>query len=227
MSDRVSQYLGKKFACPGCQAHLKLRRPPTRQLLTCPNCRRKLRLQEQAATESKDDLFKEAIESLVAWRGPDNEPYNYRKDPRLDRVDTSRPGVWKFDQPWPEHVHQMVIERAEVLFNPFEVDGTVRSRQLLLDGSFRRVTVIRTGEVEEMEVTGHWWDFEPHENKLGLLPRSVVRELNRIVTAKRFAARINCLQQNIHENQEVLELFVDVAIDESPEPKSPIGVPIP
>jgi hypothetical protein len=219
MSDRVSKYLGKKYACPGCQAHLRFRRPPKKSLLTCPNCRRKLKLQEQAAHANRDELFQEAIESLVTWKPAVVKPYNYILDPLLDRVDSSVPGVWKFDQPWPEHVLQIAIERAEVLFYATDIQGTVRSRQQLLDGSFRRVTVERTGEVEEMEVTGHWYDVEPHSTNLGLLSRQTVRQLNRIVTAKKFAARINCVQQAIQDDRNVLELFVDLAVQEPPHQK--------
>lgn len=216
MSDQVSQYLGKKYACPECQARLKFRRPPTKQLLTCPNCRRKLRLQDRATAPSQDELIREAIESLVSWKPPDKRPYVYSQDPRLDRVESPRRGVWKFDQPWPDNIKQVVVERTKVLFYPANVDGTDQSRRLLLDGSFRRVTVAHTRNVEEMEVTGNWWDYQPRESNLGVLARSVVRELNRIVTAKHFAARINCIRKGVHENREVLELFIDLAIQESP-----------
>ena len=63
-----------------------------------------------------------------------------------------------------------------------------------------------------MEVTGYWWDYQPRAGGLGVLPRRVVRELNRIVTARHFVARINCIQKAILDDQEILELFVDVAI---------------
>jgi uncharacterized protein YbaR (Trm112 family) len=212
MSDQISKYLGKKFSCPECEAQLKFRRPPTKQLLTCPNCRRKLRLHEKAAAPSHEDLLREAIESLVAWKPPDVQPYDYSLDPRLDQVDSSIPGIWKFDQPWPDGAREIVIERTEVLYYPDDNEHTDRLRRLLLDGTFRRVSVDRTRNVEEMEITGYWWDYQPREGKLGVLARSVVRQLNRIVTAKHFAARINCLQEAIRDDEEILELFVDVAI---------------
>ena len=224
MSDRISNFLGKKFVCPACESKLKFLRPSTKQLLTCPNCRRKLRLQEKTAAASEDERIQEAIESLVDWQAPDNQPaYDYHKDPRLDRVDSSSPGIWKFDQPWPEHVHQVVFERVDVQCIPSDVEGTVQFRRMLLDGSFRRVTVSRTGGVEEMAVIGHWWDFEPHESKLGILSRAVVRDLNRILTAKRFASRIYCMQETIRQSKQFLELFIDLAVDESPPEKSIIG----
>ena len=220
MADRVSSYLGKKYACPGCHANLKFRRPPTKTLLTCPSCRRKLKLQEQKAVASRDELVREAIDSLVSWRKPEKRRYEYRLDPKLNNVDSSTPGLWKFDQPWPEHVREIAIERAEVLVFPFDEMGTYQSRTHLVIDKFPRVTVERTGEVEEMEVTAHWYDLEPHDTKVGLLSRQVVRDLNRIVTAKHFAARINCLQQVVREKQPVLELYIDVAVQELPQQKS-------
>lgn len=224
MSDRISQFLGQKFVCPQCQSKLKFLRPPTRQLLTCPNCRRKLRLQEQAAAASQDDQIKEAIDSLVSWKSTATKPaYNYEKDPMLDRVDTSSPGIWKFDQPWPNNVHQVVMEGTEVACIPSDIAGTAQARKQMLDGIFRRVTVFRTGQVEEMAVDGHWWDFESHEKKVGILSRPVVRELNRVLTAKRFAARINSIQQTTRDNQEYFELFIDLAIDDSPKQKPITG----
>lgn len=214
MSDQVSKYLGKNFSCPECEAKLKFRRPPTKQLLTCPNCRRKLRLHERAAAPSHEELMREAIEALVSWKPPDDRPYEYSQDPRLDRVDYSRPGVWKFDQPWSEDAREVVIERTEVLFYAEGREGTDRLRRLLLDGTLRRVTVDRTRNVEEMEITGYWWDYQPREGKLGVLSRTVVRQLNRIVTAKTFAVRINCIQEAVRDDLEILELFVDVAIQD-------------
>ena len=156
--------------------------------------------------------MREAIDALVSWKPPDDKPYSYGQDPRLDLVDDSRHGIWKFDQPWPEDALQVVIERAEVLFYPDGMEGTVQLRRHLFEGTLRRVTVDRTRNVEEMEVTGYWWDHQPHEGKLGVLSRRVVRELNRIVTARHFVARINYIQEAIHEDLEVLELFVDLAI---------------
>ena len=135
MSDQVSQYLGKNFACPECQARLKFRRPPTKQLLTCPNCRRKLRLQEKAAAPSHDELMREAIDALVSWKPPDDKPYSYGQDPRLDRIDNSRQGIWKFDQPWRQDAQQVVVERAEVQFYPDGIEATDRLRRLLLEGT--------------------------------------------------------------------------------------------
>lgn len=156
--------------------------------------------------------MREAIEALVSWKPPDDKPYSYGQDPRLDRVDNSQHGIWKFDQPWREDAQQVVIERAEVHFYPDNTEGTVRLRRLLLEGTLRRVTVERTRNVEEIEVTGYWWDYQPHEGKLGVLSRRVVRELNRIVSARHFVAKINCIQEAIRDDLEVLELFVDVAI---------------
>ncbi len=220
MSDQDSKYLGRKYSCPGCQSKLKFTRPPTSQLLSCPNCRRRLKLQNYAAAASKDEMLKEAIKALVESKVPDVEPYDYRKDLRLDHVDCSTAGVWKFDQPWPESVHEVVVESAEVLFNPLDTCGVVRARRLLLDGKFRRVTVFRTGQVEEIQVNGHWWDIDLHEGKLGLLSREVVRKLNQRIVARQFAARINRMQQVTRQGQEFLELFVDVAIDESNQKKT-------
>ncbi len=160
--------------------------------------------------------MREAIAALVSWKPPDTQPYEYSQDPRLDRVDHSQPGVWKFDQPWREDVREVVIERAEVFFYPDNVRGTDRLRRLMLEGTLRRVTLDRTRNVEEMEITGYWWDYQPREGKLGVLSRSVVRQLNRILTAKYFAVRINCIQEAVRDDQQILELFVDVAIQAPP-----------
>lgn len=165
--------------------------------------------------------MRQAIESLVRWKAPEGRPYDYHRDPRLDRVDDSSPGIWRFDQPWPEYVNHVVVECAEVVFNPTDMLNTYQSRQALLGQTYRRVTVARNGEVEGMDVTGHWWDFRrPYESKVGMLSRSVVRKLNSVVTAKRFAARINSIQKCIVQDREFLELYIDLAIDETPEKKS-------
>ncbi len=217
MSEPNSGFLGKKFSCPGCQSNLKFRRAPKSLLQTCPNCRRKLRLQEQAFEASKDDMLRMAIESLVDWNEPTSQAYDYRTDPLLDRIVCSSENSWKFDQPWPSESHQLVFERAEVLFNPRDMRSITHNRQLFFDGKCRRVTVFRTGEVEQIQVSGHWWDFELHECKLGLLPRWVVRELNLIPKAKVFAARINCLEKTVRADNDFLDLFIDLAIEKPTE----------
>ena len=161
--------------------------------------------------------MKEAIESLVGWKASEKKKYDYRVDPQLDRVDASTPGRWVFDQPWPENIHDVVMERTEVLFNKRDAQAIARCRKLMFEGLFRRVTVFRTGEVEQIEVTGHWWDHEPHDAKVGMLARSVVRELNRNPRARRFAARINYMQEAMYHDQECLALYIDLAIDERPD----------
>ena len=113
----------------------------------------------------------------------------------------------------------MIAKNIEVAFNPHDVTGSARTRFELLDGIHRRVTVHRTGEVEEIAVEGHWWNDEfgePREQRLGLLSRAIVRELNRLHAARHFAARINRLRRALFRNCEILELFIDLAIDESP-----------
>lgn len=186
---------------------------------TCPNCRKVLRLHERNAAASKDEALKEALDSLLDWNPPEPRKYEYGEDPQLDLIDDSNPGIWKFNQPWPENVHQVVVEHAEVSLNPYDIDGSVKPRFRLLDGYHRRVTIFRTGEVEEIAVTGHWWDsreLKPHECHMGVLPRAVVRELNLIPSTPVFAARINSLQKISHKSQDILELFIDIAIDETP-----------
>ena len=222
MAENPSKYLGKKYACPGCHSQLKFRRAPTRLLQTCPNCRRKIRLRDRESAANQDELLREAIDSLVQWKEPDDVPYDYRRDPKLDCAKETESGIWKFDQPWPEEAGDVVHEDAEVLFNPEDTYGTVLARKALFEGEFRRVTAVRTGQVEEMQIVGHWWsEVQPHEAKIGLLERVVVRGLNRIVTAKNFITRINRVQRKIIEQKKHLEFFVDLAIDtRKPESKS-------
>lgn len=213
MSSLNSSYVGKKFACPGCQSNLKFRRPPKTLLQTCPHCRRKLRLQDEAAAAAKDDLVRMAIESLVNSREPVEKPYDYARDPLLDTVDDSMPGIWKFDQPWPQTVDEILIENAEVVCHPLDEQRAMQSRKMFLGGKYKRVTVFRTGQVEQMQVSGHWWDHQPHEMKLGLLARSIVRELNRRPLAKQFVARVNHVNRVLCDKKEIFEMFVDVALD--------------
>ncbi len=171
-------------------------------------------MQDRAAAASKDELLKEAIESLVDWKEPEKKKYDYRIDPRLDQVDATTPGLWIFDQPWPENVHEVVMEQIEVFVKPRDTSAIARCRKLMFGGLFRRVTVVRTGVVEQMEVTGHWWDHDPHHAKIGMLSRSVVRELNRNPRGKRFAARINRIQEATYNDQDCLALYIDLAIDD-------------
>jgi hypothetical protein len=219
MSNRDTRVFGQKYACPGCHSLLKFRQPPKSALHTCPHCRRILKLQERKAAASEDDLLKEALDSLLSWNPEDKPVYEYARDPRLDELDDSRPGLWTFRQPWPEHVHQVVMERTKVAIDPSDPSGCLQHRRCLLKGYHRRVTVYRTGEVEEIAVTGHWWerrDQMHHECRLGILPRKVVRELNRIPSTPVFAARINCLQKSELQGYPVLDLFIDLAVDETP-----------
>lgn len=222
MSQQTSSYMGKKFSCPECQANLKFRRPPKRLLQTCPHCRRRLRLRDEEAAKAQDDLVREAIDLLVNSRQPAKKSYDYTRDPLLDTVDNSEPGLWKFDQPWPESVEEVVIENAEVVCHRLDQERALTARKTLLNGKFKRVTVYRTGKVEQMEVTGHWWDHTHHESKLGLLERKIVRELNRRPLAKKFAARINHVDQIVRDRQDWLRFYVDLAIDkqEAAKPKA-------
>ena len=222
MSEQTSTYIGKKFSCPGCKASLKFRRPPKRLLQTCPHCRRKLRLQYEAAAQAKDDLVREAIELLVNSRQPVKKAYDYTRDPLLDNVDESEPGILRFDQPWPKTIEEVVIENAEVVCHRLDEERALTARKTLLSGKFKRVTVFRTGQVEQMEVTGHWWDHTHHESKLGLLERKIVRELNRRPLARNFAARINHVDQIVKDRKEWLKFYVDLAIDkhETTKPKA-------
>ncbi len=223
MSNRDSRVFGQKYSCPGCNSLLKFRRPPRTLVQTCPNCRRILRLREKAAESKKDDQLKEALDALAEWTEPDETPYQYYADPKLDEMDKSTPGIWKFDQPWPPDTQQIVAENVEVIFNPLDVQANMRWRVRLLKGFHRRVTIHRTGEVEEIEVDGLWWDGhngQPQERKLGLLSRAQVRELNRLTYAKNFASRINQLRKTIRDNQAILELYIDIAIAPAPDPQS-------
>lgn len=223
MSDRDVRVFGKKYACPGCHSILKFRRPPRSLFQTCPHCRRMLRIQERAAAASHDDEIRDAIDSLTDWDVPEQPVYDYHRDPQLDNIDESVPNIWKFDQPWPEHVGKIVGENIEVTVNPFDAEGVARTRLNLLDGIHRRVTVYRTGEVEEMAVDGHWWNDEygePQEQRLGILTRAVVRDLNRIHNARQFVARINNLKRTVRQDLEILDLFIDLAIDEKPLPQT-------
>ena len=223
MSTHHAKAFGQKYSCPGCQALLKFRRPPTRSLQSCPNCRRTIRLHEKAAAGNRDADIKRAIEELADWDVPETPRYSYSRDPLLDQIDDSQPHVWTFNQPWPENTGEVVADRVEVIVNTEDLESIAQFRFGLLDGIHRRVTVQRTGEVEEIAVDGHWWadeNGEPLEHRLGILSRSVVRELNRIPHARRFASRINCLVLGTIEGHEVPKLFVDLAIDESPEPSA-------
>ena len=215
MANVNSNFVGKKFACPGCQSSLKFTRAPKSLLQKCPNCRRKLRLQEKHAAASQDDLLKDAIESLVDWDSPDENPYNYRRDPNLDNCDTTTPNIWKFSQPWPENTGELVLENTEVICSFQDANGAMQARELLMNGEFRRVTVFRTGQVEEIEVTGHWYDVHPFERKVGILPRKVVRELNLMPLAKKFTSRINTVHLTVEDDRPVFRLFIDLAIDTS------------
>ena len=216
MSENHSQYLGKKYSCPGCHRQLKFRRPPTTLLQTCPNCRRKLRLQDREAAANDDALLREAIDSLVKWQKPEDKPYEYRRDPKLDVMTEQKNGVFQFKQPWPESAGEVVYENAEVLFNHEDSYGTVLARKALFEGEFRRVSVVRTGQVEEMAVIGHWWGLEPHQAKVGFLPRSIVRALNRVVTAKNFAAIIDRIERTTIASKRHLNFFINLAIDKTP-----------
>lgn len=219
MTIQNSSFLGKKFSCPSCRSQLKFRRPPKSLLQICPNCRRKLRLQEELAAVDQDELLKEAIELLVSSRTP-KKRYDYARDPELDRSQIGDGGVVTFDQPWPETAGEVVYQKAEVICTEFDFNRAASSRLAWMSGEFKRVSVFRTGQVEEIEVTGHWWDFEPHETKLGLLSRSVVRELNRNPLAKRFAARINCFQETTRNRQKYIELFIDLAVEQEDDKKA-------
>ena len=92
-----------------------------------------------------------------------------------------------------------------------------------MGGRFKRVTVARTGKVEHMEVVGHWWDHEHHESRLGRLERSVVRELNLRPLVRNYAARINHVNRVIQDKKELLQMFVDLAIDEQQTNKTSTG----
>ncbi len=223
MSDQNTTYIGKKFACPGCRSNLKFRRPPKSLLYTCPSCRKKLRLQDEAAAAAKDEMVKMAIESLVNSREAIEKPYDYTRDPKLDTVENPQPGVWLFEQPWPKSVDEIVVENAEVICHPMDEDRAMGSRKIFLEGKFRRVTVFRTGQVEQMQVSGHWWDFEPRESKLGLLSRSIVRQINKHPLAKQFAARVNHVNRLIRDHKERFEFYVDIAIDRPEELKNKTG----
>lgn len=214
MTDSQSRYIGKKFNCPSCQSSLKFSRPSSSMLYRCPSCRRKLRLQERQAAAEKDALVQQAIDALVDWQLPEKS-YDYRTDPDLDRVVESHPGVLIFDQPWPARVGDIVLEAAEVICNPSDVNGAVLSRKELACGEFRRVTIYRTGQVEEMAVNGHWLKITPQEHKVGVLPRKVVRELNRLTSVKKFAARINSMKISRDSSDALVELYIDVAVAES------------
>ena len=214
MSESGSSYLGKKFSCPGCHSSLKFKRPPSSLLYRCPSCRRKLRFQERKAAAEEDDLIKQAIEALVDWKVPE-KTYDYRRDPKLDLLVEGEPGVLQFDQPWPCPIQEIVLEATEVVCNPLDTKGTIHSRQEMLDGEFRRVTIFRTGQVEEMAVNGHWWQVRLQERKVGILPRAVVRELNRMTKVKKFAARIHSMKPTTTDSGNLVELFIDVAVVET------------
>lgn len=217
MANTNSNFVGKKFSCPGCQSNLKFTRAPKSLLQKCPNCRRRLRLQEKQAAASDDELLKDAIDSLIDASEPVEKPYNYRLDPALDQCVTVQPNIWEFDQPWPENAGEIVLENSEVVWNANALGGSLESRISLMNGKFRRVTVFRTGQVEEIEVTGHWYDVHPYEHKVGTLPRTVVRELNKMPHAKKFAARINTVQLVRQQEQPIYKLFIDLAIDTKPQ----------
>lgn len=217
MANLNSNYVGKQFSCPLCQSNLKFTRAPKSLLQKCPNCRKRLRLQEKKAAASKDKLLQEAIDSLVDWTEPEKKsPYNYRLDPALDRCEMPKANHWKFAQPWPEYTGDVVMENVEVFSSFSDASGALQARQSLVNGKFRRVTVFRTGQVEEIEVTGHWYDVHPFEHKVGILQRKVVRELNKNPLAKKFAARINTIQLAMHDDQPYYQLFIDLAIDTTP-----------
>ena len=220
MSGRDVRVFGRRFACPGCHALLRFQRPPTSLLQTCPNCRKVLKLQERQAAANHDEELKAALDSLSSWKPKEKKNVEYNRDPRLDVIDDSISGLWQFDQPWPAHTGDVVLDRVEVLVDAAYGDEARRQRHSLLHGYHRRVSVFRTGEVEEIAVTGHWWehrDHQSHEGSMGALPRPVVRELNRIPSTPAFAARINCFRQTPESN--ILELFIDLAIDNTPRQK--------
>jgi hypothetical protein len=219
MANTNSNFVGKKFSCPGCQSKLKFTRTPKSVLQKCPNCRRRLRLQERQAAADQDELLKEAIESLIDWDAPEPKLYNYRMDPALDQCDSSDSAIWTFDQPWPKNTGEIVLENTEVLLNKNDLSGPLRSREMMMNGKYKRVTAFRTGQVEEIEVSGHWFDVTPFEQKVGILPRSVVRQVNRIPDAKRFTARINNIRLSVEAGVSIYELFIDMAIDTTPVPK--------
>ena len=220
MANTNSSFVGKNFSCPGCQSNLKFTRAPKSLLQKCPNCRRKLRLQEKEAAASQDDLLKEAIDSLVDWEVTSKKAYNYRVDPILDQCVCPEPNVWKFDQPWPKNTGEILLKNSEVVYYAADGSGSAKARELLMNGTFKRVTAFRTGQVEELEVTGHWYDVHPYERKVGVLPRKVVRELNLIPEAKKFAARINTIELVVEDAVPVYKLFIDLAIDTTPAKRS-------
>ena len=183
-------------------------------LYRCPSCRRKLRFQERQAAAEKDVLVKQAIDALVNSQRAE-ESYDYRIDPKLDSIVEAKPGILKFDQPWPDKVEDVVLEATEVVCNTHDTHGALLSRKELLRGEFRRVTIYRTGQVEEMGVNGHWVKVAHQERKVGVLPRKIVRELNRMTSVKRFAARINSMKWSGGVEDGLVELFIDVAVAET------------
>ena len=214
MSNSSARQVGKRFSCPGCDALLKFKRLPTRLVQTCPNCRRLLRIQDKISSAGENRDLQAAIDEFVSRETLHVREIEYEEDPRLDQITTTESGVLQFNQPWPPGFDQVLLEQLEVLPNPHNLEGNTDKRQRLLSGFHRRVSMERTGEVEEIAIIGHWRDHQDgraNEGVLGTLARKIVRQLNKLPIDTVYAARINSAQWTIDDDKEFVEMFVDVA----------------
>ena len=204
-----------KISCPGCDALLKFKRIPTRLVQPCPNCRRLLRLQDMMSVAQQGDDLQSVIDDFVSREPTHHAPtQSYEEDPRLDETVAKAPGILQFNQPWPDNFHHILYNKVNVVANPFNLEGNMFRRQQLLKGYHRRVTVVRTGEVEEMVVVGHWHDRNDdgvNDGVIGTLPRTMVRELNRLPIETEYSARINYVQWRREGKTQLLDIYVDVA----------------
>ncbi len=192
---------------------MRFKRIPTRLVQTCPNCRRLLRLQDKMSVAEGDQL-QLIIDEFVSRDRLQAPHIAYADDPRLDQVTTTEDGVLHFQQPWPEGFTDVLYEHTEVELNPHNEPGNITQRQHLLRGYLRRVTVERTGEIEQMTIIGHWRDRQDdreNEGVVGLLPRKIVRELNRLPYSTLYAAKINSAVWVRDHERDLIELYVDVA----------------
>ena len=215
MAKRDSIVFGRKYSCPGCNSQLKFKRPPTKSVYNCPNCRRLLRLREKQKAAGSDDALNAAIGSLLDDES--SRSADYEHDRRLDRLKESRQqGTLLFDQPWPGSIAAVVLEAAEVVLNQFDFEAIALARQKMFDGFLRRVTVYRTGEVEDYAVTGHWRNRSgaaPEHAHVGKLPRSVGRQLNKYGAQRIIEARINRMSKSGDvQGNRFVKLFIDLAV---------------
>ena len=175
-----------------------------------------LRLRDNIAAADGDNDIQSAIDEFVSRESPEPVQVEYEEDPRLDTYTKTESGVVRFEQPWPDGTGELLLECTEVAHYPFNLEGNMLERTRLLDGIHRRVTLERTGEVEDIAVVGHWRTakFQPLESGIiGCLPRPVVRQLDREHLFATYAGRIHSAQRAVVDNQAIFQVFIDVAIE--------------